>query len=351
MSLFDRIKQKGVNKIIDVIIWTDDITDAIIWRFPRYHGKIKHGAQLTVRVKQVAVLMSKGQFADMYQPGRYELTTKNMPILTALKGWKCGFSSPFVADIFFISTKKFLNMPWGTAHPIMMRDPEFGPIRLSAFGSYSFRVVPYPIKLVRKVAETDGNFSSDRVTEQLHNFAMTKFTHYLAESKIAVLDLAANLNEFSSELTIALKDDFSEYGIELIKFSIENISLPESVENALDRQLRRGVLSNSPTHTQIAKSQNGHTAKTQSNAIKTHATVGVNPLKDAPPHMASQRMYHVAVAGAQHGPFPLPKLQQMAQQGFLTPESLVWTTGMAKWAVANSVPSVSKLFGAVPPPL
>lgn len=351
MSLFDRIKLKGVSKIIDIIVWPDDIDDAIIWRFPHYNGKIKHGAQLTVRVNQVAVLMSKGQFADMYQPGRYELTTKNMPILTALKGWKCGFNSPFVADVFFISTKKFLNMHWGTAHPIMMRDPEFGPIRLNAFGSYSFRVVPYPIKLIRKVAETDGNFSSDRVTEQLHNFAMTKFTHYLAESKIAVLDLAANLNEFSSELTIALKDDFSEYGIELIKFSIENISLPESVEDALDRRTSMGVSDNSPTHTQIAKSQNGQPAKNQSNAIKAHTTVAVNHQQNAPPPMPSQQMYHVAVAGAQHGPFPLPKLQQMAQQGFLTPESLVWTTGMAKWAVANSVPSVSKLFGAVPPPL
>lgn len=351
MSLFNRTKQNNFNEFIDIIEWTNDTADTMIWRFSRQQAKIKSGAQLIVRETQVAVLVNEGRFADVYQPGRYELTSNNMPILTALKGWKCGFSSPFVADIFFISTKKFLNMPWGTAHPIMMRDPEFGPIRLSAFGSYSFRVVPYPIKLIRKVAETDGNFSSDRVTEQLHNFAMTKFTHYLAESKIAVLDLAANLNEFSSELTIALKDDFSEYGIELIKFSIENISLPEAVEEALDKRSSMGVIGNMNAYIQTVNPQNGQTVEYQPKAEQTHNLVVNNPQHPTPPPMPSQQMYHVAVSGVQKGPLSIAQLQQMAQEGQFTPDTLVWRAGMASWVVAKLVPSLSQLFGEFPPPI
>ena len=135
MSLFNKIKQKAFNEFIDIIEWTDDTADTMIWRFPRYNAEIKNGAQLTVRETQIAVLVNEGQFADVYQPGRYELTTNNMPILTTLKGWKYGFNSPFKVDVYFVNTKQFLNLRWGTANPIMMRDPEFGPIRMRAFGS------------------------------------------------------------------------------------------------------------------------------------------------------------------------------------------------------------------------
>ncbi|HKM92697.1 MAG TPA: SPFH domain-containing protein [Prolixibacteraceae bacterium] len=388
MSLFNKIKQKAFSEFIDIIEWTDDTADTMIWRFPRYHAEIKTGAQLTVRETQVAVLVNEGQFADVYQPGRYELTTSNMPILTTLKGWKYGFNSPFKVDVYFVNTKQFLNLRWGTANPIMMRDPEFGPIRMRAFGSYCFRVAPDPIKFIRNVAGTDGNFTTDSVTEQLRNFVITKFTDYLAESKIAALDLAANLNEFSSELTIALKDDFSEYGIDLTKFLVENISLPEAVEEALDKRTSMGIIGNMTTYTQMqfadslkdaannpsgggnlagdamgagiglamagkmaqqmVNPQEGQTAAGQN---QNQNPLGFNPQQSAPPPMPPQTMYHVAVGGVQQGPFAQDQLQQMAQQRQLTPDTLVWTTGMAGWAAASSVPSLSQLFGAVPPPL
>ena len=381
MSLFNKIKQKAFNEFIDIIEWTDDTADTMIWRFPRYQAEIKNGAQLTVRETQVAVLVNEGQFADVYQPGRYELTTNNMPILTTLKGWKYGFNSPFKVDVYFVNTKQFLNLRWGTANPIMMRDPEFGPIRMRAFGSYCFRVEPNPIKFIRNVAGTDGNFTTDSVTEQLRNFVITKFTDYLAESKIAALDLAANLNEFSSELTIALKDDFSEYGIDLTKFLIENISLPEAVEEALDKRTSMGIIGNMTTYTQmqfadslkdaannpsgggnlagdamgagIGLAMAGQMAQQMINPQggQPQNPVGFNPQQSAPPPMPPQVMYHVAVNGVQQGPFPVAQLQQMAQQGQLTPDTLVWTAGMAGWAAANSVPSLLQLFGAVPPPL
>lgn len=251
MSLFDSLKSKVLNEFIDIIEWTDDTSDTMIWRFPRYQSEIKNGAQLTVRETQVAVLVNEGQFADVFQPGRHELTTQNMPILSTLKGWKYGFNSPFKVDVYFVNTKQFLNQRWGTANPIMLRDPEFGPIRMRAFGSYNFRIQSDPIPFIRNVVGTDGNFTTDEVADQLRNFVITKFTDYLGESKIAALDLAANLNEFSKELTIALKDDFEEYGLELTRFLVENISLPEAVEQALDRKASMGIIGDMNTYTQM----------------------------------------------------------------------------------------------------
>lgn len=390
MSLFNKIKQKAFAEFIDIIEWTDETSDTMIWRFPRFQSEIKNGAQLTVRETQIAVLVNEGQFADVYQPGRYELTTANMPILTTIKGWKYGFNSPFKVDVYFVNTKQFLNQRWGTANPIMMRDPEFGPIRMRAFGSYNFRVQPDPIPFIRNVAGTSGEFTTEGISEQLRNFVITQFTDYLGESKIAALDLAANLNEFSQELTMALKDDFAEYGIELTRFLVENISLPEAVEEALDRRTSMGVIGNMTAYTQMqfadslkdaannpagggnlagdamgagiglamAGQMAGQMMSPQGGQFQggqqqqPRNPVGFTQQPGAtPPPMPPQAVYHVAVGGVQQGPFPVQQLQQMAQQGQLTPDTLVWTTGMPAWAAANSVPELSTLFGATPPPL
>ena len=382
MALFNKIKQKAFGEFIDIIEWTDDTSDTMIWRFPRYNSEIKNGAQLTVRETQVAVLVNEGQFADVFQPGRYELTTNNMPILTTLKGWKYGFNSPFKVDVYFVNTKQFLNQRWGTANPIMMRDPEFGPIRLRAFGSYNFRVQEDPIPFIKNVAGTSGEFTTEGISEQLRNFVITKFTDYLGESKIAALDLAANMNEFSQELTIGLKDDFAEYGIELTRFLVENISLPEAVEEALDRRTSMGVIGNMTAYTQmqfadslkdsannpagggnlagdamgagIGLAMAGQMAGQMMNPQAGQFHGGQQPPQQAaptPPPMPQQTTYHVAVGGVQQGPFPVSQIQQMIQQGQLTRDTLVWTAGMPAWAAANSVQKLSQLFGAIPPPL
>ncbi len=382
MALFNKIKQKAFGEFIDIIEWTDDTSDTMIWRFPRYNSEIKNGAQLTVRETQVAVLVNEGQFADVFQPGRHELTTSNMPILTTIRGWKYGFNSPFKVDVYFVNTKQFLNQRWGTANPIMMRDPEFGPIRLRAFGSYNFRVQEDPIPFIKNVAGTSGEFTTEGISEQLRNFVITKFTDYLGESKIAALDLAANMNEFSQELTIGLKDDFAEYGIELSRFLVENISLPEAVEEALDRRTSMGVIGNMTAYTQmqfadslkdsannpagggnlagdamgagIGLAMAGQMAGQMMNPQAGQFHGGQQPPQQAaptPPLMPQQTTYHVAVGGVQQGPFPVSQLQQMIQQGQLTRDTLVWTAGMPAWAAANSVQELSQLFGAVPPPL
>ncbi len=383
MALFKKIRAE----FIDIIEWTDETSDTMIWRFPRFQSEIKNGAQLTVRETQVAVLVSEGQFADVFQPGRHVLDTANMPILTTIRGWKYGFNSPFKVDVYFVNTKQFLNQRWGTSNPIMMRDPEFGPIRMRAFGSYNFRVQPDPIPFIRNVAGTSGEFTTEGVSEQLHNFVITKFTDYLGESKIAALDLAANLNEFSTELTIGLKDDFAEYGIELTRFLVENISLPEAVEEALDRRTSMGVIGNMTAYTQMqfadslkdaannpagggnlagdamgagiglamAGKMAGNMMSPQGGQFNPNPQqqnpVGFTPQQGTPPPMPPQAMYHVGIGGQQQGPFPEAQLRQMVQQGQLTPDTLVWTQGMPAWAAANSVPALSQLFGATPPPL
>ena len=373
MGLFKKL----FNEFIDIIEWTDDTSDTIIWRFPRYQSEIKNGAQLTVRETQIAVLVNEGQIADIYQPGRYELVTQNMPILTTLKGWKYGFNSPFKVDVYFINTKQFLNIKWGTANPIMLRDAEFGPIRLRAFGSYCFRIDPDPTKFIKNVAGTDGNFTTEGISDQLRNFIITKFTDYLAESKVAALDLASNLNEFSDALEASLKNDFASYGIELTKFLVENISLPEAVSEALDRRTSMGIIGNMGTYTQMQfadslkeGAQNGGSgvagdamgagiglAMAQQMASQMQSPAQQQPPQMAspqmtPPPMPSQPSFYVAINGAQQGPFALMQLQQLVQQGQLTATTLVWTQGMPAWAAANTVPALASLFaGATPPPI
>ena len=251
MGIFKKIKQVLFDEFVEIIEWIVHTPETIIWRYSHAHANIKNGAQLIVRKEQVAVLINKGQIADVYEPGRYDLTTVNMPILSTLKGWNYDFSSPFKMDIYFVNTKEFLNFRWDTENPIMVCIPEFGPIRLRALGSYCFRVQDDPIVFIRKVAGTDGHFTTDSITEQLRKFVIAKFTDFLTESNIAAFKLATNLNELSNEATIALKDDFADYGIELTKFLVEKVSLPEAVEAALDYHSSKRVVGKMATYTQM----------------------------------------------------------------------------------------------------
>lgn len=376
MGLFDKIKEKAFNEFIDIIEWLDDTSDTMIWRFPRYQNEIKNGAQLVVRESQVAVLVDQGKFADIYQPGRYQLTTANMPILTTLRGWKYGFNSPFKVEVYFVNTKQFLNLKWGTKNPIMLRDPEFGPIRMRAFGTYCFRIGSDPTQFIKNVAGTDGNFTTEGIQEQLRNFIITKFTDHLGESKIAALDIASNLNEFSAALQDSLNVDFSELGIEITKFLVENVSLPEEVEKALDKRTSMGIVGDMGKYTQFqfadalkAGAENPGGGSPAGDAMgmgmgfamagqmaqqmmNPQGNASANPTgAAAPPPIPQSKTYFVAVNGQQTGPFEIAQLQQMAEQGQFTRQSLVWAQGMSEWAVADTVAELAQVFGTVPPPI
>lgn len=238
-AIWDRI----TTQIIEIIEWLDDGHQTMVWRFPVRAQEIKNGAKLIVREGQAAVFLSEGKLADVFTPGTYTLTTQNLPILSTLKGWKYGFSSPFKAEVYFVSTTQFNDLKWGTQNPIMLRDPEFGPIRLRAFGVFSIRVAD-PTKLLRQVTGTDSSYPIDELLGQLKHNLVSRFTTALAAAKVAALDLAGNYDEIAKRLAPAIKSDFDDLGVEVTKFFIENISLPPAVEKVLDTRSEMAIIGN-----------------------------------------------------------------------------------------------------------
>lgn len=369
MGLFNKLK----NEFIDIIEWLDPSNNIIVYRFERYQNEIKMGAKLTVRESQVAVFINEGQIADVFTPGMYTLSTENMPILSTLKGWKYGFNSPFKAEVYFVNTKKFIDNKWGTPNPIMVRDAEFGPIRLRAFGTYEYRVED-AAKFIKDIVGTDGNFTVEKVNNQLRNIIITRFSDAVAESRIPVLDMASNYNEFSEKIGQVIVDEYKEYGLNLTKFLVSNISLPEEVEKALDKRSSMGIIGNMQQYTQFqaanameaaANNPNGGGASDGLGMGMGFAMAGqmMNSMNNnnnqnmqnqqvaTPPPMPNQAMYFVALNGQQAGPFDTNTISSMIAQGQITRETLVWKQGMPAWAAASTVAELSMFFGAVPPPM
>ena len=192
MGLFDMVR----GQLIDVIEWTDDSGDTLVHKYDMNGKEIMMGAQLTVRESQAAVFVDEGRLADVFGPGRYELTTRNLPVMTALRAWKFGFNSPFKSDVYFVSTRQFMDRKWGTANPVMMRDSEFGMIRVRAFGSFSFRVKD-PAAFMREVFGTSSLFTAEGVEGQIRSLAVSALSDAIAESGIPALDLASKYDELS----------------------------------------------------------------------------------------------------------------------------------------------------------
>ena len=239
MGILNMIK----GQLIDVIEWTDNSGKTMVHKYDMNGKEIMMGAQLTVRESQVAIFVNEGEIADVFEPGRYELQTSNMPVLTALKSWKYGFNSPFKADVYFINTKQFLDMKWGTSNPVMMRDAEFGMIRLRAFGIYSFRVSD-PVTFLKEVFGTAALFTVEGVEGQIKRTLVSGLSDAIAESKIPALDLAANYDELANYAMQSINPKLAALGLTLCSFIIENISLPEEVEKTMDKRTSMGVLGN-----------------------------------------------------------------------------------------------------------
>lgn len=367
MGLFDKMK----GEFIDIIEWLDDSNDTMVYRFERYGNEIKNGAKLTVRESQTAIFINEGKLADVFQPGMYELSTENLPILSTLKGWAYGFKSPFKAEVYFVNTKRFTDLKWGTPNPIMLRDAEFGPIRLRAFGSYSIRITD-PSLFLKEVVGTDGDFTKDEVVGQLRNIVVSRFTDALGESKIPALDLAANYDELGKFMEEKIGGEFGEYGLQLVKLLVENISLPPAVEEALDKRSSMGILGNLNQYSQFqaanametaAANPNGTAsggigmgmgfamANQMGNAMSNNNQQQQAPSAGGPPPIPQAVTYFIAVNGQQTGPFDMSILKQKAQSGELNRDSMIWKNGMAAWAAAGTVSELSSLFGQVPPPL
>ncbi len=250
MGLMDFIK----SELIDVIEWTDNTSDTMVYRFPDKDKEIKMNAQLTVRESQAAVFVNEGQIADVFGPGRYTLTTQNMPLLTTLKSWKYGFESPFKAEVYFINTKQFTDQKWGTMNPIMMRDKEFGMLRLRAYGIYSFKVDD-PATFLKQVFGTNGRYDVQSITGQLKRSIVSGVSDMIAEFDKPALDLAMYYDELSDAAKAKIQERFAQFGLKAMTFYIENISLPEEVEKVLDQRTSMGVLGDMGKFTQYQAAQ------------------------------------------------------------------------------------------------
>ncbi len=369
MGLWDKL----FGEFIDIIEWTDSSVDTMVYRFQRYGNEIKFGAKLTVRESQVAVFVSEGEIADILPPGMYELETKNLPILSTLQHWHHGFESPFKAEVYFFNTRQFVDLKWGTKNPIMMRDKEFSMVRLRTFGTYNIRIDD-PAKFIREIVGTDGHFTVDEISSQLRNLIVTRYTDILGSADIPVLDLAGNQAQLGDLLTQRIAPEFQDYGLELTKILVENISLPPAVEEALDKRTSMGMIGDLNKYIQFGAAesmQNGTGGGTGSaiemglgfamankmaNDMNTpQLTQQANTLPAPPP--LPDTNWHVAIDRKTMGPYDLSQLQQMASNRQISPATLAWIDGMKSWESVERIEALNGLFdeddaaGTTPPPL
>ena len=240
MAIIDFLKKQ----FIDVIEWTDDSRDTLAWRFPDDDREIKNGAQLIVRESQAAQFVYLGEFGDRFGPGKHTLVTANIPVLTNLRSWKYALESPFKADVYFVVTRVFTGNKWGTANPVMMRDADFGVVRLRAFGTYDFRIVDVP-RFLKEVAGTDHHFRLDEFADTMRSRIVSVFSDALATAKIPALDVASRYGELGEALLPLINPALTQkYGLEMTAFVVENVSVPPEVEQAIDRRSSMAAVGN-----------------------------------------------------------------------------------------------------------
>ncbi len=368
MGLWDAIK----NEFIQIIEWLDDSSNTLVYRFPVHEQEIKMGAQLTVRENQVAIFVNEGEVADLFKPGRYELSTQNMPIMTTLRSWKYGFDSPFKAEVYFFNTRMFTDLKWGTQNPVMMRDAEFGMIRMRAFGTYAMRIADAK-EFFKTIVGTQGLTTTEDILGQLRSTIISNLSDIIAESKIPALDLAASYRELATLAQKDLAPSFTSFGLELSRFNIDNISLPEEVEAAIDQRTKLGVLGDRMgQYTQMQAAESIKVAAANPGGI-AGAGVGLGagmamgqamggafgqqqPGTAAPPPppgggSANAPRWSLAIDGKTYGPYTDDTIKAMVQSGQVTSSTQAWRPGSSGWASIDSYAELSGGGGsAMPPP-
>lgn len=371
MGLFDTVREKLRHELIDIIEWVDDSRHTLVWRFPRYQNEIKNGAQLIVRPGQVAVFVHRGQIADSFEPGHYTLTTDNLPLLSTLQGWKYGFNSPFRSEVYFVSTRQISDLKWGTPNPIMLRDADFGPVRLRAFGTYTLKAID-PKALLKELVGTDQELQVDEIGELMRGVIISAFADMLGTNKIAALDLAANYREMGDELKKVVNERIDdEYGLEVPSIFILNVSLPEAVEKALDTRSSMGVIGDMNKYqqyqfgtamTEAAGNPGGGMGEglgmgmgfAMANRMGGMMAGAAGGGVAAPPPVPGQTAYHVVMNGQSAGPFVPGQIQSGIAAGQVNQDTLVWAAGMDGWKKAGEVAELKGLFdsgGPAPPPV
>jgi membrane protease subunit (stomatin/prohibitin family) len=355
MGFWDKI----FGEFIDVIDWLDESNDTMVYRFERYNNEIKYGAKLTVRASQAAVFVNEGEIADVLGPGLYELETENLPILTTLQHWDHGFNSPFKAEVYFCNLRKFTDLKWGTKNPIILRDKEFGVVRLRAFGTYEMRIED-PALFVRDIVGTEGHFRVDEISDQLRNIIIARFSNIVANANIPILDLASNYDQLSQYITERLQNEFSKYGIELTKFLIENISVPPAVEEALDKRTSMGIITDLHQYLEFQTAESMTTENANSTAaMGASMGVGFAMAEKLSKNFGEQKgyipepfekMYYYAKDKQPIGPLSIDEIESLIKDNTINADTLIWSSGMESWQKARSIEEIESLFNLLTPP-
>lgn len=367
MGFWDKLR----GELIDIIEFLDNTQDTIVFRFERHNNEIKNNAKLIVREGQIAVFVNEGKLADVFSPGTYNLNTQNLPILSTLQGWKYGFNSPFKAEVYFISTKNFIDQKWGTKNPIILNDNRFGMVEIRAFGIYSFKITNASV-FIKEIVGTNQTFTTDNIKEQLKSIIVTRFTDATGESQIPVELYAANLNELSEAIFGYMKDDFAVYGMDVTKFLIENISMPEEVKkeifelSRLDKIDLDKLAKMKAAKAMEAAAQNPsgtagmgiglgagmamahQMTQAMSDQMQNQNTGNNQPI---PPPIPGGISYYVVIEGEQAGPFTKNNLAELVAKNVLTKESYVWKKGLSEWVFAGEQEDLRDLWTMTPPPL
>ena len=374
MGLIDKLK----GELVDIIEWIDDSRSTLAWRFPRYQNEIKNGAQLIVREGQKAVFVYRGQLADTFLPGNYELTTENLPILGTLQGWKHGFNSPFRSEVYFINTRPVTDLRWGTAQPVTIRDPDFGMVQVRANGLCVVKI-DNPEIFLREVIGTDSAVEAEEITELLRRVITLAFSDMVLETGLGAIDLQGRQVELSAKLRefVAERVD-DEFGL-AIPDVMMNISLPDEITQAMTRGVARGVEEGGYVRNigdvnrlQQVRAADAMLAAAQNEgggvaSAGLQAGLGVAlgaqmagqfgggaqtgaPAGAPPPLPTAGPMFHVEVNGQSSGPYSVAQLQAAQTAGQITSQTLVWSAGMSAWTPAAQVPALQALF-SVPPPI
>lgn len=373
MGLLDKLK----GELVDIIEWIDDSRSTLAWRFPRYQNEIKNGAQLIVREGQRAVFVYRGQLADVFEPGNYELTSENLPILSTLQGWKHGFDSPFRSEVYFLNTRQVTDLRWGTPQPVTVRDPDFGMVQVRANGLCMVRIADAEVFL-REVIGTDSAVEAEEITELLRRVITLAFSDMVMETGLGAIDLQGRQVELSEKLREFVQDRVDdEFGLEITSVTM-NISLPDEITQAMTRGVARGVEEGGyarnvgdvnrlqqvrAADAMLAAAENPGgsamgdamqlgmgVAMAGQMANQVGAAIGGQQAGATPPPLPSQALYHVEVNGQATGPYAVQQLHAAVANGQVNATTLVWTAGMAEWAQAGQVPALAALFAPPPPP-
>ncbi|WP_421810494.1 SPFH domain-containing protein [Flagellimonas sp.] len=376
MDIFGKIKEKLSNEFIDIVEWLDYTDDTIAHRFERYQNEIKNGAKLIVREGQTAVFINEGQLADVFEPGTYDLTTQNLPILATLKGWKYGFNSPFKAEVYFVNTHLFTDEKWGTKSPITLSDDRFGLVEIRAFGTYAFKISDAG-KFIKDIVGTDSNFTNFEINEHLKSLIATRFTNTVGQANLPIELYAANTTELSDTCREVMSPEFESVGISLEKFYIENVSMPEDLKKEIFEYSRIDKLDldkltkfKTAKAIEAAAQNEGGTAGAGMGmgmgfvlAQQMGGMMGGNPQASpqqtaqpvggaVPPPMPTQTLYYYASNGVQHGPVTFEQMQSLFASRAINRDSLVWKQGMAAWVSLKEVEELKSFLGGnTPPPL